>query len=68
MISDLFALTKHNEINNKFSLCRYSWSKQKLLVQQLQEGMRRQAMYQGTDLEREIRSEFEKDDVGLKDA
>lgn len=51
-----------------FSLCRYSWSKQKLLVQQLQEGMRRQAMYQGTDLEREIRAEFEKDDVDLKDA
>lgn len=46
------------------SLCnRYSWSKEKHLVAQLQEGMRRQALYQGTDMDREIRAELEKEEM-----
>lgn len=35
---------------------------------QVQEGMRRHALYQGTDLEREIRKEFDKNDLDVKDA
>lgn len=57
----------NSKINFFFKL-RYAWSKEKFLIAQLQEGMRRQAMYQGTDLEREIRAEFEKDGVDVKDA
>lgn len=45
--------------------CRYSYSKEKLFVQQIQEGMRRQALYHGTDTERKVREEFEKE---LKEA
>ncbi|XP_031624190.1 cytochrome c oxidase assembly protein COX20, mitochondrial [Contarinia nasturtii] len=51
-----------------WSYCRYSYSKEKFFVAQVQEGMRRQALYQGTDLEREIRADFEKNDVDVKDA
>lgn len=44
-----------------WSYCRYSWSKEKFFAAQIQEGMRRHAMYQGTDLERQVRSEFDKE-------
>lgn len=58
----------NSKLNFFFFEFRYAWSKEKFLIAQLQEGMRRQAMYQGTDLEREIRAEFEKDGVDMKDA
>lgn len=35
---------------------------------QVQEGMRRQAIYQGTDMEREIRKDFEEKGIDVKDA
>lgn len=41
---------------------RYEWSRQRLIVQQIQEGMRRNAIYQGTDLHKEIVEEFERED------
>lgn len=44
-----------------WSYCRYSWSKEKFIAAQIQEGMRRHAIYQGTDLERQVRSEFDKE-------
>lgn len=50
------------------SYFRYAWSREKFFVAQVQEGMRRQAMYQGTDLEREIRKDFENSGIDVKDA
>lgn len=38
------------------------------MVAQIQEGMRRHAMYQGTDLEREVRATYESDGVDVKEA
>jgi len=38
--------------------CRYAWAKQKALVLQIQEGMRQNAYYEGTDLHRQINEEF----------
>lgn len=35
---------------------------------QIQEGMRRQALYQGTDLERQIKAEFEQEELEIKEA
>lgn len=52
----------------KKSNFRYAWSKEKFFVAQVQEGMRRHAMYQGTDLEREIRKDFEESELDVKDA
>lgn len=47
---------------------RYSWSRDKFVAMQLQEGMRRQALYQGTDMERKIKSEFEQEELDVKEA
>ncbi|XP_036323537.1 cytochrome c oxidase assembly protein COX20, mitochondrial isoform X1 [Rhagoletis pomonella] len=35
-------------------VCRYQWSKKRFEYQQLQEAMRKQSIYEGTDLERQI--------------
>lgn len=37
---------------------RYNYSRDKMLTAQIQEGMRLNALFQGTDLERQIRDEF----------
>lgn len=44
---------------------RYNYSRDKMLAAQIQEGMRLNALYQGTDLERQIRDEFSEE---IKDA
>lgn len=50
-------------MNNNKSLCfyRYTYSKEKFYAAQIQEGMRLHNMYEGTDLEREIRADFFKE-------
>lgn len=41
--------------------CRYDYSKQAFMVRQIQEGMRRNAMYQGTDKQRALMEEYDKE-------
>ncbi|XP_011205277.2 cytochrome c oxidase assembly protein COX20, mitochondrial [Bactrocera dorsalis] len=38
-------------------VCRYQWSKKRFEYQQLKEAMRKQGLYEGTDLERQLLEE-----------
>lgn len=57
----VFFHLKRTRANEFLYYCRYTWSKEKFFVAQVQEGMRRHALYEGTDKEREMRESFLKE-------